>query len=86
MKAAAYLFDWSRTRRLLADAREQRDLSEADGGPAAAAGPGAREALLRRLTDDLMKVVNPVTGQPVVRRVMPREEAFRARSRTSRPT
>jgi len=76
MKAAAYLFDWSRTRAFSLTPGSNGIYLKLSGGPAAAAGPGAREALLRRLTDDLMKVVNPVTGQPVVRRVMPREEAF----------
>ena len=77
MKAAAFLFDWSRT--------SAYTLTPGSNGiyirPGKVAGApdlsdAERASLRRRIIDGLLSVVNPQTGERVVRKVMTREEAF----------
>jgi predicted AlkP superfamily phosphohydrolase/phosphomutase len=77
MKAAAFLFDWSRT--------SAYTLTPGSNGiyirPGKVAGApdlsdAERASLRRRIIDGLLSVVHPKTGERVVRKVMTREEAF----------
>jgi predicted AlkP superfamily phosphohydrolase/phosphomutase len=77
MKAAAFLFDWSRTKAYTLTPGSNGIYLRpggAPGGPALTAAE--RDSLRRRIIDGLMQVKNPRTGERVVRRVMIREEAF----------
>ncbi|OLC55792.1 MAG: hypothetical protein AUH92_01425 [Acidobacteria bacterium 13_1_40CM_4_69_4] len=77
MKAAAFLFDWSRTRAYTLTPGSNGIYLRSGGGPGAPPlGEAERASLRRRIADALMQVTNPGTGQRVVRRVMTREEAF----------
>ncbi len=77
MKAAAFLFDWSRTRAYTLTPGSNGIYLRPDG-EAGAGTPddGRRAALGRQIADALREVRNPLTGERVVRRVMTREEAF----------
>ena len=69
MKAAAFLFDWSRTRAYT--------LTPGSNGIYLRTGGAAgRAQLARQIAGDLLQVTNPATGVRVVRRVMSREQAF----------
>jgi predicted AlkP superfamily phosphohydrolase/phosphomutase len=77
MKAAAFLFDWSRTNAYTLTPGSNGIYLRPGGAPGAPALSDAeRASLRRRIIDGLMQVRNPGTGERVVRRVMTREEAF----------
>jgi len=77
MKAAAFLFDWSRTKAYTLTPGSNGIYLRAGGAPGGPAlSTEERDALRRRIIDGLMQVRNPRTGERVVRRVMVREEAF----------
>jgi len=69
MKAAAFLFDWSRTRAYTLTPGSNGIYLRTDGA-------AERAQLARQIAGDLLQVTNPATGERVVRRVMTREEAF----------
>jgi len=75
MKTPAFLFDWDHTR-AYALTPGCNGIYLRLGPPGSGEEPGARAALARQLTEALHEVKNPATGEPVVRRVMPREEVF----------
>ncbi len=69
MKAAAFLFDWSRTRAYT--------LTPGSNGIYLRSGGAAERAQLAgQIAGDLLQVKSPATGERVVRKVMTREEAF----------
>jgi predicted AlkP superfamily phosphohydrolase/phosphomutase len=77
MKAAAFLFDWSRTSAYTLTPGSNGIYIRPGGVPGAPPMSDAeRASLRRRIIDGLLAVVNPKTGERVVRRVMTREEAF----------
>ena len=77
MKAAAFLFDWSRTNAYTLTPGSNGIYLRPGGAPGAPALSDAeRASLRRRIIDGLMQVRNPGSGERMVRRVMTREEAF----------
>ncbi len=77
MKAAAFLFDWSRTRAYTLTPGSNGIYLRSGGGPdAPPLGEAERASLARRIAEALLQVTNPATGERGVRRVMTRDEAF----------
>jgi len=77
MKSAAYLFDWSKTRAYsLTPGSNGIYLREPGAGAGYQADPARVRALRQEIRAGLLQVVNPKTGEKVVRDALEREEAY----------